>query len=158
MVWHRVPLHVFPRNQPGRVGVRGAVRGSGFLLAWIGARRGGLRVRWRSGAEGVIGAALISYALVGYPIVGWLLGHRFPAAPTFGVPCPLAIFTLGMLVWGERPGTNVLLIIPTLWALVAAQAAFSFGVWEDLGLLVAAVAAVMNMHPRRRAQMRAASA
>jgi hypothetical protein len=32
-----------------------------------------------------------------------------------------------------------LLVIPTLWALIATQAAFAFGVWQDLGLLAAGV-------------------
>lgn len=63
----------------------------------------GLSFRVRADAWGITGAVLLAYAFVGYPALGYLLGHRYPYAPTFGLPCPTTIFTLGLLLWMERP-------------------------------------------------------
>src|ERR1043165_1465334 len=44
-----------------------------------------------------IGITLVLVALVAYPAIGLLAGHRYPAFPTFGAPCPTTIFTFGFL-------------------------------------------------------------
>lgn len=80
---------------------------------------------------------LLIYAMVLYPAIGWALGHRYPAAPTFGLPCPTTIATLGLLLWtAERPPV-VAVVIPWLWCLIGTIAAIQLGVAEDLGLPVA---------------------
>lgn len=90
-------------------------------------------------------------ALVGYPIVGFLVGHRYPAAPTFGVPCPTTIFTLGLLLWSTGPLARRLTVVPVLWAIVGTSAAVNLGMTEDLGLFVAALCAVLFIFaPARR--------
>lgn len=99
-----------------------------------------LRFRAQASAPGLLGTLFIVYALVLYPLMGALLGHAYPRSPTFGVtPCPLTIFTLGMLLWVERPVPRYVLGIPLLWSLVGSSAAVSLGILEDTGLLVAAV-------------------
>jgi hypothetical protein len=121
--------------------------GAGFvveagLLLWYLVIRRRLRFRaspsWRSG----LGLVLLIYAFAVYPAVGWALGHRYPAAPTFGLPCPTTIMTLGLLLWTERRPPAAVMVIPWLWALVGSAAAFELGVREDLGLLVALVVSV----------------
>src|SRR4029079_10799091 len=87
--------------------------------------------------------ATMLYALVGYPLIGYAIGHTYPAAPTFGVPCPTTIFTLGMLVWATPPRSRVVVVIPALWSVVALFAAIRFGMWEDFGLVVAAGVALV---------------
>ena len=87
------------------------------------------------------GGALLGYALVVYPLLGWALGHRYPSSPTFGLPCPTTIATLGVLMWVRPQPPWWLLTIPLLWAVVGTGAAFSLGIREDLGLLVAGVVA-----------------
>jgi hypothetical protein len=60
--------------------------------------------------------------------------------PVFGVtPCPVTIFTFGLLLWTERPVPRLLLVIPFLWSLVGVSAAISLDRGEDLGLVVAAL-------------------
>jgi hypothetical protein len=60
--------------------------------------------------------------------------------PTFGLPCPTTLFTLGMLAFLKPPRPVAMFVVPLLWTLVGAQAALAFGVLEDFGLLVAGIA------------------
>lgn len=49
----------------------------------------GLEFGPRSRLRALAGAALIVYAMVGYPLIGLLAGELYPAMPLFGVtPCP----------------------------------------------------------------------
>lgn len=110
----------------------------GLLFVYVGVVRGNLTFRARSDLYGWVGGLLMGYALAIYPVLGALLGHGYPEAPMFGVaPCPATIFTFGLLLWtaGRVPGW--LLVIPTLWALIGFTAAFTLGILEDTGLLVA---------------------
>ena len=79
---------------------------------------------------------LAVYALA-YPGVNLVLGHAYLATPTFGVPCPTTIFTVGMLLTCRRPPA-VVSIIPVLWSLVAGSATWSLGVPADVVLIVCA--------------------
>jgi hypothetical protein len=116
----------------------------GGLFAWFGLRRSALAFQARGDIRGGVGAALILYALVLYPILGLVAGHRYPAAPTFGLPCPTTILTFGLLLWTQHRVPRSLLVIPTLWAVVGTVGALRLGVPEDFGLLVAgAIAAPM---------------
>ena len=62
--------------------------------------------------------------------------------PTFGLPCPTTIFTIGLLCFAVQPLPRSPLIGPLLWCLVGAQAAFFLGVQPDLGLIVAGAVSV----------------
>jgi hypothetical protein len=115
----------------------------GALLVWLGVVRTSLRFEARPGWPTVIGGATMLYALVGYPLIGLALGHRYPAAPTFGAPCPTTIFTFGLLMWATPPRARAVVVIPTLWSIVALFAAVRFGMWEDLGLAAATCVALL---------------
>jgi len=108
-------------------------------FAWIGVLKGRLIFRFRGGMRGWAGGILMAYALALYPLLGHFLGHRYPAVPTFGLPCPTTIFTLGMLLFAAAPLPRSVFIVPLLWAAVGSTAAFRFGILQDLGLLVAGV-------------------
>lgn len=92
--------------------------------------------------KAVAGAALIVFALVVYPVWSAYAGHPYPATPTFGLPCPTTIFTIGMLCFAVPPTPRSPLIVPLLWCLVGAQAAFLLGVQPDLGLIAAGAVSV----------------
>ena len=83
----------------------------------------------------------MAYALFIYPIIGLNLGHVYPAAPSFGVPCPTTIFTFGVLLWAANV-PRYLLFIPGLWSIIGFSAALTMGIREDIGLFVAAIIAV----------------
>lgn len=119
--------------------------GAIFLLgsatfAWTGMARDGVSLRPVPGVRSVLGATLIVFALVVYPLVGHSLGHRYPSAPTFGLPCPTTIFTLGLLLFSVKPVARWVFVVPLSWAAVGSLAAFQLGVIEDLGLLAAGIA------------------
>jgi Family of unknown function (DUF6064) len=126
-----------------------ALQGVGFL--YVAARGKGVEMRPGSVGAAVMGWALIVYAMLVYPIVGMMLGHSYPAAPTFGAPCPVAIFTLGVLTWNAGNIPRRLFVIPLLWAVVGTSAAIQLDMREDFGLVVAGlVALVAVLHHRAR--------
>jgi hypothetical protein len=125
-----------------------ALQGITFLIA--GTVRRGLSFRTRNGLHGVTGALLLGYAMIVYPVLGTILGHAYPGAPTFGLPCPTTIFTFGLLLWTDRKFPRSILAIPAFWSLVGFSAALSLGILEDIGLLVAGVAATALIIARDR--------
>lgn len=118
---------------------------------WQGVLRNRLQFA-AGGMRAYAGAVLLLYALVVYPAWSWLAGHRYPAMPTFGLPCPTTIFTVGMLAFLSVPYPRAPLVVPLLWCAVGAQAAFLLGVPQDLGLIAAgAVALALMARPARPA-------
>jgi len=114
----------------------------GLVFLWLGTARGRLRFARAGGWRGVVGGLLAAYALVVYPLLGHAIGHRYPAAPTFGVPCPTTIFTIGLLLFVAPPVPRAAFLVPLLWTAVGSVAAFSLGVSEDYGLLAAGIVAL----------------
>lgn len=116
----------------------------GGLFVLSGALKQRLSFHYRNDARGIAGAVLIAYALLAYPLLGHALGHVYPASPTFGLPCPTTIFTLGLLLWTDTRVPRYMLVIPFIWSLIGFSAALTLGILEDTGLLVAGlVSAVM---------------
>lgn len=81
------------------------------------------------------GLLLIVFSLIIYPVLGYVFGHRYPASPTFGLPCPTTIFTFGILLLTDKKYPVALIIIPFIWSLIGFTAVFQFGIWEDAALL-----------------------
>ena len=95
--------------------------------------------RFHRDVYGITGAVLMVFALVAYPAWSYFNGHDFPASPTFGLPCPTTIFTLGILLWTDKKCPPLLLVIPFLWSLIGFSAVFLLGMTEDAGLPVAGI-------------------
>jgi Family of unknown function (DUF6064) len=97
--------------------------------------------RFRSDIFGWSGLLFCLFALIAYPLLGWLAGHGWPRAAAFGVaPAPTTIFTFGMLLMLEGAAPLYLAVIPLLWALAAGSAAvLILRIPEDWGLLLAGV-------------------
>jgi len=87
--------------------------------------------------RGALGLILLVYAFAVYPAVGYLLGQRYPALPTFGLPCPTTIATLALLLWTETAPPLAILVIPWVWGVIGGVAAVQLGVSEDFGLPIA---------------------
>jgi len=113
-----------------------------IAFAWAGVVRRRMVFDAPRRSHRVAGHALIAYALAGYPLLSLVLGRAYPEVPTFGLPCPTTIFTIGVLAFLSAPLPRYVFIVPVAWALVGTQAAFLLGVYEDLGLIVAALAGV----------------
>jgi hypothetical protein len=111
-------------------------------FVWIGGIRGQLRFQKRLSATAIVGLVVVMFALGGYHAVGEYIGHRFPAAPTFGLPCPTTIFTVGILLMVAPDLPKALVVAPLAWAAIGSTAAFALGVTQDLGLVVVSVLGV----------------
>ena len=109
------------------------------LFVWLGVAHDRLTFDPRLDFAGVLGSALILYSLAVYPILGGVFGRSYPASPTFGLPCPTTIFTLGLLLWARPRAPIALLVVPIGWAVIGTMAAVQFGVGEDFGLGVSAL-------------------
>ncbi len=125
----------------------GYVFGAAFVLQAVLFGRAALVRRdgvmaLRANRVGSVGAMLLTYALLAYPMLASALGQHYPAQPTFGAPCPLTILTWGMLllVVGRVPGH--LLAIPFLWSLAGFFPVLRAGVLEDIGLIAAGLIAL----------------
>lgn len=115
--------------------------GSAAFL-WAGVVKGQLAFTSANTIHRVLGGILLVYALLVYPVLSAVLGHPYPAMPTFGLPCPTTIFTIGMLCLLAAPFPRYVLAAPVLWSAVGSQATFLFGVYADIGLLVAGIIAL----------------
>jgi hypothetical protein len=142
-------LHHAPYNPAAVVfGILFIVQAGLFLCA--GMRSESLRFGLGPNRYGIAGALIMVFALAVYPVLGYALGHRYPETPTFGAPCPVTIFTFGLLLWTVGKVKWYVLAIPCLWAFVAVGAATSWGVLEDLAMPVAAVISTGLLLSRNR--------
>ena len=132
----------FARINPVAYGFGALSIVGGLMFAWHGVIRRRLKFSFDKSLRTAIGTALLVFALVVYPIWGTLAGHGYPALPTFGLPCPTTIFTIGVLALASGNNLRAVLTIPILWSLVGSQAVFVLDVEPDLGLLVAGVVAI----------------
>lgn len=108
-----------------------------------GCFRGRLHFTIESGPFAWLGLAFVAYAAVLYPLIGSVTGHSYPAMPMFGVtPCPVTIFTFGMLLAAVPPLSRWLLVIPFVWSLIGGSAAILLHVPQDWLLLVSGLIAV----------------
>ena len=82
------------------------------------------------------GLLFIFYALIIYPVLGYMGGHIYPESPTFGLPCPTVIFTFGILLWIKKRFPLYILIIPFTWSIIGISAAVNLGIKEDFGLII----------------------
>lgn len=123
----------------------------GLLFLFLGVIRQQLRFHARGNSFGVVGGTFVLYAMVIYPVLGYVFGHIYPHAPMFGVaPCPLLVFTFGLLLFTTQRLPAYLFIIPGLWAIVGLSAATSLGVRQDLALIVSAVIAIGMLSVKNR--------
>jgi len=97
-----------------------------------------------------LGAALVVYAAILYPLVGLAAGHGYPATPMFGVtPCPVTLLTFGLLLLAPSAPRS-LFAIPLLWSLIGGSAAILLDVPQDWPLLVAGPLTVALLLSDRR--------
>ena len=110
-----------------------------LVFLWQGVVRRRLEFRWQADTRGVTALLLVVYALVVYPAWSHFAGRPYLETPTFGLPCPTTIFTMGLLACLVRPYPRSIFVVPILWSLVGVQAAFLLSVPQDLALAVVAV-------------------
>jgi MFS family permease len=104
-----------------------------------------------------LGWALAGYAVI-YPLAGLAAGHIYPRLPMFGItPCPVTLFTCGLLLLTTAPPPRGLLPIPFIWSVIGGSAAILLGMAPDWPLwIAAAVIALLGSRHRLRADATAA--
>jgi hypothetical protein len=110
-----------------------------------GAVRRRLEFRLAMNLRSMLGAGLVVFALLVYPVWTSMAGHPYPELPTFGLPCPTTLFTMGLLALLVAPYPRSPLVVPVAWCAVGAQAAILFGVRADLALLGAGALGVVQL-------------
>jgi hypothetical protein len=127
----------------------GAVFLAGALyFMWIGVLQNKLQFSPRGGIRGWAGSVLIAFSLIIYPLLGLLFGHHYPSMPTFGLPCPTTIFTIGIFLFAVTPFPRAIFVVPLLWSAVGSFAAVSLRVPQDYGLLLAGLTGLIAaMYP-----------
>jgi hypothetical protein len=112
----------------------------GVLLGHAALRRPSLAFACVRGGAAWCGWGLLFYATVLYPLLGLWAGQRYPGLPMFGItPCPLTLFTFGVLLLAAPPLPCRLLVIPFVWSLIGGSAAWLLQVPQDWPLLLAGV-------------------
>jgi len=87
----------------------------------------------------LIGILFVFYAIIGYQIFGYYLGHIYPKFFAVGlVPCPTTIFTFGifLIINGKIPIKY--LVIPFVISSGGILAAYN-GIYEDVGLVIVGI-------------------
>jgi len=112
----------------------------GVYLIYSGVLHHQVQFGFRTGLLTWTGAALVVYAAILYPLIGIMTGHAYAEIPVFGVtPCPVTIFTLGMLLLTTNAIPRSLLVIPFIWSLIGGSAAILLYVPQDWPLLVSGI-------------------
>jgi hypothetical protein len=139
--WLGLAYHLafFVRINPAAYAFAAVSLAGALAFVWQGVVRRRLGFGLDDRLRTAVGLALVVFALLIYPLWSTQAGHGYPELPTFGLPCPTTIFTIGVLTMAHGPGVRAVLVVPVLWSLVGSQAAFQLDVIPDLGLLVAAV-------------------
>lgn len=120
-------------------------------FAYVGAHQGRINFGFNPDPGAWIGIAFVFYAAIAYPLLGLAMGHPFAELPMFGVtPCPVTIFTFGMLLLTRQPFPRLLLVGPVLWSLVGGSAAMLLRVPQDWLLLLSGAVAVTLLIRRDR--------
>jgi hypothetical protein len=115
----------------------------GCYLLYVGVYRSQISFGLRHDLATGIGAAFVAYAVIVYPLISVATGHHYPEMPMFGVtPCPVTIFTFGLLLLTVRPVPRWLFIIPFVWSLIGGSAAILLHVPQDWLLLISGCIAV----------------
>jgi len=130
----------------------------GLLFAHAALLRFDLRFTRTHGLRAWLGWLLIAYSALIHPLIGFA-GNGYPAMPMFGItPCPVTLFSLGVLLLAQQPVPRRLLLIPLVWALVGGSAAFLLAVPQDWLLIASGLLVVPWLWQRTSVPVRATSA
>jgi hypothetical protein len=145
------PLYFGPVYTPAYAfGLLFITQGALFLVSVFRPR---LSFGFQGDVYSILGLLFIAYAMVGYPVFGYFLGHVYPQTPPFGLtPCPGTVFTFGLFLLTDKKVPKLFLIIPLLWAL-GGVLPVSVGILEDVGLIISGLlGTAMIVYRDRRTQ------
>jgi hypothetical protein len=161
--WNAVVYHgiFFRRVNPAAIGfallfaVEGvllaglAVFGRGIRPAAHGPRPVGERPTAGGSWRAAMGAVFLIAALA-YPLAVLAAGERWPRLPTFGVPCPTVLFTVGVFLRRDFPIREIVSAVPLVWCVFGGSAAVLLGMAPDYSLWAAGAAIIADLAGKRR--------
>ncbi len=144
-LWSAVAFHAmfFTRINPAAWGFAAMFLFQAGLFLTPGRFQRSRAIRTPSRRRQALAFALVTYGLV-YPAIVWAEGFVYPWAPTFGVPCPTAILTLGFLLASPARSVSTSLV-PIVWSMIGGSAFWFFGVHADVVLPVAGLALAADL-------------
>jgi hypothetical protein len=109
------------------------------LLFLYSIRRSDITIGSSDKTYKLIGILFVLYAIIGYQIFGYYLGHIYPKFFAAGlVPCPTTIFTLGIFLIINKSIPIKYFVIPLMISLGGFLAAYN-GIYEDIGLVITGI-------------------
>jgi hypothetical protein len=149
-VWSAVAYHAafFAAINPAAVVFSALFLVEAGLFVWYGVIRDDLHFGDSGPFRHYMSRGLILFALA-YPVLTWLDGHRYPWLPTFGVPCPTTILTIGFLLAATSPVPRAVVVVPILWGIIGGSAAFLLDMHVDLMLLLASMGLTLHAFNNR---------
>jgi hypothetical protein len=105
------------------------------LLIWFAVFHDGLKFSAAAGPWITAGRVLIGYSLL-YPAINAVQHATVLRIPTFGLPCPTTLLTVGILLVAASP-PRILFVVPIVWSAIGGSAAWLMDVPADYALPVA---------------------
>jgi hypothetical protein len=109
------------------------------LILVLGFRPQPMHFRPQGDLLGFAGSFMVACALMIHPVIAIRVGNGYPAFPTFGVPNPTVIFTIGVLLWAKPRAHEALFVIPTMWTIIALPSMASLKAMPDWLLPIATI-------------------
>jgi len=150
--WSAVAYHasLFSRINPAALLFAALFLIQAGLLIWYGVAQQRLPFSDERPSAYLVGSALVVYGLL-YPLIVLVGDHSYPRVPTFGVPCPTTIVTVGFLLLVRGRVPPLVSVVPVMWAAIGGSGAFLFGVRADLALPIAGLALALRTWSTRPA-------
>ncbi len=120
----------------------------GVLFLFLGLKNR-VEFSFRKKFDSIMGVIFVLFALIIYPLMNYFFSHVWPYNPTFGLPCPTVIFTLGVLLLSIKGLPKYIVAIPLLWSLIGVSAAINLGIWEDVALVAAGIVGSILIFKRK---------
>jgi len=134
------------------IGGLGIIQGILFLFYGLRSHKLLPLFTFRTDMYGIIGAIYILYALILYPVIGYLTGYPYPNYPIFGVaPCPVCIFTFGLFLWTRKSLHMGILVIPLIMS-ISGIFPIILGLYADIGLVIGGIGGFFLVLQNRRLQ------
>jgi hypothetical protein len=106
------------------------------ILAFFGVVRRRIAFGVDRKIDAIVGLSFVLYAMLLYPAIGFWAEGTHRTLPMFGIaPCPVTVFTFGMLLLTRGPTPWLALAPPLIWSVIGGSAAVLLGVVQDWALL-----------------------
>jgi hypothetical protein len=104
----------------------------------------------------IVGIVWICFSLIGWPLIGNISGHFYTSFPVFGEPCPITIFTFGVLLCSKTRVPWYFMLLPFIWSLTGVIGLIQLGMSDDFIEFVVGMSATVMILIRNRSLARRA--